>query len=208
MFAFAASRSLRSVARSTAASSSSSAWVASSSSPSSSRCASTPLLSLRASARGSLRSIATTAVRSQDAAPVDPKIGGIVDQIEKLTLLEAAELVSQLKTRLNITEIAMPAASAAGAPAAAAADADAGAAEEAKPKEKTVFNVKLTGLKDASAKAKVIREVKALNANMNLVEAKKFVESAPQTLKEGLTKEEAEKLQKAIEAAGGTVELE
>lgn len=135
-----------------------------------------------------------------------PKLTTIVDQIEKLTLLEAAELVAQLKERLNIQDIAMPAAGA--APVAAAPAAEAAPAEEEKPKEKSLFTVKLKGLKDASAKAKVIKEIKALNSNMNLVEAKKFVESAPQTLKEGLTKEEAEKLQKAIEAAGGLTETE
>ena len=101
----------------------------------------------------------------------------------------------------------MPVASA-GPAAPAAAASGAAPAEEEKPKEKTIFTVVLKGLKDASAKAKVIKEVKALNSTMNLVEAKKFVESAPQTLKEGLTKEDAEKLQKAVEAAGGQVELE
>jgi ribosomal protein L7/L12 len=94
---------------------------------------------------------------------VDAKISGIVDQIEKLTLLEASDLVSALKTRLNITEIAMPAAS---APAAAAPAAAEEVEEAAKPKEKTVFTLKLTGLKDPTAKAKVIREVKATNSNM------------------------------------------
>ncbi|TKY88615.1 hypothetical protein EX895_002604 [Sporisorium graminicola] len=174
--------------------------------------------------RTSTRRVAPTAVRalsssvavrnatpaSAPASSVDAKISTIVDQIEKLTLLEAADLVSHLKTRLNITEIAMPAASAAGAaPAAAGAGAaDEVAEEAAKPKEKTVFTLKLTGLKDPTAKAKVIREVKAANSNMNLVEAKKFVESTPQVLKEGLNKEDAEKLKTAIEAAGGTVELE
>ncbi|SJX65123.1 related to 60S ribosomal protein L12, mitochondrial [Sporisorium reilianum f. sp. reilianum] len=174
---------------------------------------------LRSSSRrvapSAVRALSTSvAVRTAAPAAVDAKISTIVDQIEKLTLLEAADLVSHLKTRLNITEIAMPAASAAAAPAAApAAGAGAGAADEAaeeaaKPKEKTVFTLKLTGLKDPTAKAKVIREVKAANSNMNLVEAKKFVESTPQVLKEGLNKEDAEKLKTAIEAAGGTVELE
>jgi large subunit ribosomal protein L7/L12 len=110
------------------------------------------------------------------------------------------------QTRLNITDIAMPSASA--APAAAAPAAAEAAAETEKPKEKTIFTVKLKGLKDPTAKAKVIKEVKALNSTMNLVEAKKFVESAPQTLKEGLNKEDAEKLKSAIEAAGGLIEME
>ncbi|CAD6885910.1 unnamed protein product [Tilletia laevis] len=139
------------------------------------------------------------------AATTPPKLTGLVDAIEKLTLLEAAELVTALKTRLNITEVSMPSSSAAPAAAPAAA---APAAEEEKPKEKTIFTVKLTGLKDPTAKAKVIREVKAINSTMNLVEAKKFVESAPQTLKEGVNKEEAEKIKKAIEGAGGVIEFD
>ena len=53
----------------------------------------------------------------------------------------------------------------------------------------------------------MIKEVKALNSSMNLVEAKKFVESAPQVLKENVTKEDAEAIKKAIEAAGGSIEL-
>lgn len=120
--------------------------------------------------RTSLRLISTTSTRanaasSSSSASVDPKISGIVDQIEKLTLLEAADLVQHLKTRLNITEIAMPAPSAGGAAGAAAA-AEAAPEEEVKPKEKTVFTLKLTGLKEPTAKAKVIREVKAANTTM------------------------------------------
>lgn len=70
------------------------------------------------------------------------------------------------QSRLNITEIAMPAASAAPAAAPAATEAP---AEEEKPKEKTIFTVKLEKI-DAAQKAKVIREVKAMMPNMNLVE--------------------------------------
>lgn len=108
---------------------------------------------------------------------------------------------------MNITEVAMPAAAA--APAAGGAAAGGAAAEapaEEKPKEKTIFTLKLEKF-DAAAKAKVIREVKAIMPNMNLVEAKKFVESVPQTLKENVPKEEAEKLQKTLEALGATVSL-
>ena len=112
------------------------------------------------------RALSTTPRLFNTPAPVDAKISGIVDQIEKLTLLEAADLVSHLKTRLNITEIAMPAPAAAGAGGAAAAAAEEPVEEAAKPKEKTVFTVKLTGLKDPTAKAKVIREVKGANSTM------------------------------------------
>ncbi|ORZ02287.1 ribosomal protein L7/L12 C-terminal domain-domain-containing protein [Syncephalastrum racemosum] len=135
-------------------------------------------------------------------AAADPKITAIVDEIEKLTLLQTSELVNQLKTRLNIQEIAMPV----GMPAGGAAAAPAAAAEEEKPAEKTEFNVKIEKV-DASAKAKVIREVKNL-AGLSLVDAKKFVESVPKVLKESVPKEEAEKLKKALEALGASVNLE
>ena len=103
---------------------------------------------------------------STSAAPLSPKIAPLVDQISTLSLLEVSELVTALKTKLNITEVAMPAASAA-APAGGAAAAP--AEEVEKPKEKTIFTVKLEKF-EATAKAKIIREVKAIMPNMNLVE--------------------------------------
>ncbi|CAO3672846.1 unnamed protein product [Rhizopus stolonifer] len=129
----------------------------------------------------------------------DPKISAIVNQIEGLTLLQTSKLVSQLKTRLNIQDIAMPVAM----PTAGGAAAP---VEEEKPAEKTEFDIKIEKV-DATAKAKVIREVKNL-AGLSLVEAKKFVESVPKVLKESLPKEEAEKLKKALEAVGAIVNLE
>ncbi|KAI6047052.1 ribosomal protein L7/L12 C-terminal domain-containing protein [Pisolithus marmoratus] len=133
---------------------------------------------------------------------VDAKISRIVDDISGLTLLQAADLVSLLKSRLNIQEIAMPAAAA----QVAAAPVEEAPAEE-KPKEKTVFNVMLKSF-DAGAKPKVIREVKALVPNLTLIDAKKFVESVPQVLKENLSKEDAEKLKKTFEDLGAVVVLE
>ncbi|KAI0079690.1 ClpS-like protein [Panus rudis PR-1116 ss-1] len=157
------------------------------------------------------RWLATTAEASSSstfappsATPADPKLSKIVDDISGLTLLQAADLVSLLKTRLNIQEIAMPAASA--APAAAAAPQEEAAVEE-KPKEKTVFNVRLESF-DAAAKPKLIREVKAMIPNLTLIDAKKFVESAPKVLKENLNKEDAEKLKKTFESLGAVVVLE
>lgn len=97
----------------------------------------------------------------------------------------------------------MPAASA--APVAAAAPADEPAAEA--PKEKTIFTVKLESF-DGGSKPKVIREVKAMNPTMTLIDAKKFVESLPQVLKENLPKDEAEKMQKTFEALGAVVKLD
>ncbi|CDO52348.1 hypothetical protein DV453_003516 [Geotrichum candidum] len=136
------------------------------------------------------------------AAPVDPKIGAIVDDISKLTLLETAALVKELKTRLDIPDISFPAAGAAPAAPAAAEEAP---AEEA-PKEKTIFTLKLESF-DAKSKPKIIKEVKNL-LGLSLVESKKFVEAAPKVLKEGVTKEDAEKIKEAIEAVGGKIALE
>ncbi|KIK37794.1 hypothetical protein CY34DRAFT_810018 [Suillus luteus UH-Slu-Lm8-n1] len=153
------------------------------------------------------RWLATEAASSSSAAPPppsDPKIGRIVDDISGLTLLQAADLVTLLKSRLNIQEIAMPAASAA-APAAAAPVEE--AAAEEKPKEKTIFNLKLQSF-DAAAKPKIIREVKALIPNLTLIDAKKFVESVPQVLKENMPKEDAEKLKAVLEKLGAVVVLE
>ncbi|KAJ7638497.1 ribosomal protein L7/L12 C-terminal domain-containing protein [Roridomyces roridus] len=132
----------------------------------------------------------------------DPSVSRLVDDISNLTLLQAADLVTLLKSRLNIQEIAMP--TAAAAPA-AAAPSDEPAAE--KPKEKTVFNVQLESF-DAGAKPKIIREVKAMVPNLTLIDAKKFVESLPKVLKENLPKEEAEKLKAQFEALGAVVKLD
>lgn len=126
-----------------------------------------------------------------------------MDDISGLTLLQASDLVTLLKSRLNIQEIAMPSAAPAAAPAAAAEEA----AVEEKPKEKTVFNVKLESF-DTSAKPKIIREVKAMIPNLTLIDAKKFVESLPKVLKENLSKDDAEKMKKTFTDLGAIVVLE
>ncbi|KPI39878.1 54S ribosomal protein L12, mitochondrial [Cyphellophora attinorum] len=137
------------------------------------------------------------------AAQVSPKIAGIVDQISTLTLLETADLVSSLKARLNIPDIsfAPPAAAGGGAPGAAAA-APVEEEEAAAPAaaEKSLFNVKLVSF-DAGAKAKVIKEVKAL-LGLSLVE------TAPKILKEGAVKDEAEKIKATMEGLGAKVEVD
>ncbi|KAK6358281.1 hypothetical protein TWF730_007630 [Orbilia blumenaviensis] len=138
------------------------------------------------------------------AAAANPKLTQIVDQISTLTLLETADLVGLLKTRLNIpdTLLAAPAAAPSAAPVAAAPVEEEAAAEE----EKTLFNVKLASF-DAGAKPKIIKEVKAL-LGLSLVDSKKFVEAAPKMLKEGLTKDDAEKMKKTLEALGAKIDLE
>jgi large subunit ribosomal protein L7/L12 len=104
-----------------------------------------------------------------------------------LTLLETADLVATLKSRLNIPDMPMGGfASGGGAAAPAAAPVE---EEEAAPKqeEKTLFNLKLQSF-DAAAKPKVIKEIKSL-LGLSLVDSKKFVESAPKVMKEGVPKE-------------------
>ena len=119
-------------------------------------------------------------------------INNIVDQLSALTVLEAAELAKALEEKWGVS-----AAAAVAAPAAAAAAAPAA-------EEKTEFDVILTG--DGGKKINVIKEVRAITG-LGLGEAKALVEGAPKALKEGIGKDEAEKIKKQIEEAGGTVEL-
>ena len=119
-------------------------------------------------------------------------INGLVDQLSALTVLEAADLAKALEEKWGV--------SAAAAVAAAPAAAAAAPAEE----EKTEFDVILTG--DGGKKINVIKEVRAITG-LGLGEAKALVEGAPKAVKEGINKDEAEKIKKQIEDAGGTVEL-
>ncbi|EQL02326.1 Ribosomal protein L12, mitochondrial [Ophiocordyceps sinensis CO18] len=143
---------------------------------------------------------------AETAAPTNPKIAQIVDQISKLTLLETADLVSSLKSALNIPD--MPMGGFAAAPAGAAAPAAVEEAEEAGPAaaEKTVFTLKLQSI-DPTAKAKIIKEVKGM-LGLSLVDSKKFVESAPKVMKENIPKEEAEKIMAKMKELGATVVME
>ena len=121
-------------------------------------------------------------------------VAEIVEKIEKLTLLEAAELKKALEEKFGVTAAA-PMMFAGAAPAAAAAPA---------VEEKTEFTVEL---KSAGAqKINVIKVVRAATG-LGLKEAKDLVDGAPKVVKEGLNKEEAEKLKKELEEAGGQVEL-
>ncbi|KAF1972309.1 ClpS-like protein [Bimuria novae-zelandiae CBS 107.79] len=142
------------------------------------------------------------------AAPANPKIATIVDQISQLTLLETADLVSTLKTRLNIPDMPMGgfvAGPGAGGAAAAAAPVEEEEAAPA-PAEKSLFTLKLEKF-DAAAKPKVIKEIKAM-LGLSLVDSKKFVESVPKTMKEGVPKEDAEKIVETLKALGATVIME
>jgi len=116
----------------------------------------------------------------------------IVDELSSLTVLEAAELAKLLESKWGV--------SAAAAVAVAAAPVAAAAAVE----EKTEFTVVLTAAGDK--KIEVIKEVRAITS-LGLKEAKDLVEGAPKPVKEGVSKEEAEKIKAALEKAGAKVEL-
>ena len=119
----------------------------------------------------------------------------IVDELSSLTVLEAAELAKLLEAKWGVSAAA--AVSVAAAPGA-------GAVAAAPVEEKTEFTVMLTAIGDK--KIEVIKEVRAITA-LGLKEAKDLVEGAPKAVKEGVTKEEAEKIKAALEKAGAKVEL-
>ncbi|MBT8427792.1 MAG: 50S ribosomal protein L7/L12 [Erythrobacter sp.] len=121
-------------------------------------------------------------------------IAKLVEELSKLTVMEAAELAKALEEEWGVS------AAAAVAVAGPAGGGDAGAAAE----EKDEFDVVLTG--DGGKKIQVIKEVRAITG-LGLTEAKALVEGAPKALKEGVNKAEAEEIKGKIEAAGGTVEL-
>jgi large subunit ribosomal protein L7/L12 len=108
-------------------------------------------------------------------------IAKLVEELSKLTVLEAADLAKALEEAWGVS--------------AAAAEA---------VEEQTEFDVILTG--DGGKKIQVIKEVRAITG-LGLTEAKALVESAPKAVKEGINKTEAEEIKKKIEEAGGTVEL-
>jgi len=122
-------------------------------------------------------------------------INSLVESLSGLTVLEVSDLVKQLETKWGVS---------AAAPVAAAAPA-AGGAAAAPAEAQTQFDVIL---KETGAnKIGVIKEVRACVAGLGLAEAKALVEGAPKTLKEGVTKEEAEAIKTKIEAAGAKVEI-
>ncbi len=117
----------------------------------------------------------------------------IMEAIESMTLLQVKELVDEMKEKFGVTG------------AIAVAGAAPGAAAAAAEEEKTEFDVVL---KDAgSEKIKVIKVVREVISGLGLKEAKDIVESAPKTIKEGATKEEAEKIAEQFKAVGATVEI-
>ena len=122
-------------------------------------------------------------------------INALVDQLSELTVLEAADLAKALEEKWGVS---------AAAAVAVAGPAAGGGAGAAAAEEQTEFDVILTG--DGGKKINVIKEVRAITG-LGLGEAKALVEGAPKAVKEGVSKDEAEKIKKQIEEAGGTVEL-
>ncbi|MHB1550330.1 MAG: 50S ribosomal protein L7/L12 [Vulcanimicrobiaceae bacterium] len=120
-------------------------------------------------------------------------VAEIIETIDKLTVLELADLVKQLEERYGVSAAAPVAMMAAPAGAAAAPAA-----------EKTEFDVILA--EAGAEKIKVIKAVRELTS-LGLTEAKSFVESAPKAVKEGVTKDEAEAVKKKLEEAGAKVEI-
>ena len=122
-------------------------------------------------------------------------LNALVDQLSALTVLEAADLSKLLEEKWGV--------SAAAAVAVAGPAAGGGAAAPA-AEEQTEFDVILTG--DGGKKINVIKEIRAITG-LGLTEAKALVEGAPKAVKEGASKDEAEKIKKQLEEAGATVEL-
>ena len=120
------------------------------------------------------------------------KITKIVDEVAELSVLELSELVKEVEERFGVSAAAPVAVAVAAGPAEAA-------------EEKTEFDVVLAGF-DAAAKIKVIKVVREITG-LGLGEAKAAVEEAPKTLKEAVSKEEAEDIKAKLEEAGAKVEL-
>lgn len=122
------------------------------------------------------------------------KLEKLVEELSGLTVLEAAELSKLLEEKWGVSAAAPVAVAAAGAPGAAAEAAE----------EKTEFDVILATI--GEKKINVIKEVRTITG-LGLKEAKDLVEGAPKPVKEGVSKDEAEKIKKQLEDAGATVEL-
>jgi large subunit ribosomal protein L7/L12 len=124
------------------------------------------------------------------------KMEEFVSYIENMTVLELSKLVKTLEERLGVS---------AAAPVAVAAAPAAGAAAAAPAEEKTEFDVILAGF-DAAKKVAVIKEVRGITG-LGLIEAKAIVEGAPKAIKEGIAKDEADKIKAQLEGAGAKVEV-
>jgi large subunit ribosomal protein L7/L12 len=139
-----------------------------------------------------------TEKKTTKAAKGNGQVGAVLENIEKMTVLELSELVKAIEDRFGVTAAAPVAVAAAGAAAPGAPAADGGG------EEKTDFDVVLTSVGDK--KIQVIKVVRAVTS-LGLKEAKDLVDGAPKSVKEGVQKEEAEDVKKQLEEVGATVEI-
>lgn len=131
---------------------------------------------------------------SEKEVKVPEKFKSLVEQIEKLSVLDLAELVKVLEEKFDVSAMSMAA-----APVASGENAPAGEAQE-----KSAYNIELKSAGDQ--KISVIKVVKEITGQ-GLKEAKDLVDGAPKVIKENVKKEEAEELKKKLEEAGATIEL-
>ena len=124
---------------------------------------------------------------------LDSELQTIADKLDGLTLLQASKLVKALEDKWGVSAAAPAGGMMMAAPAGDAAE------------EKTAFNVVLEAA--GEKKIQVIKEVRSITG-LGLKEAKEMVDGAPKNVKEGVTKDEAEELKKALEAAGATVKID
>ncbi|MBI1888468.1 MAG: 50S ribosomal protein L7/L12 [Candidatus Spechtbacteria bacterium] len=134
-------------------------------------------------------------IKNEEKVEVPEKFAKLVEQIEKMSVLDLAELVKVLEKKFGVS---------ASAPVAVVAGGTAGGAETAQAEEKTSFTVELKAA--GSNKIGVIKAVRQVT-ELGLKEAKDLVEAAPKVVKENVAKEEAEKMKKILEEAGAQVEL-
>ena len=136
-------------------------------------------------------------METKEAAKVEltDKMKSVMDTIEKMTVMELADLVKALEDKFGVVAAAAVAVQAGGAAAGAA---------PAAAEEKSTFTVVLAAA--GASKIQVIKELRTITS-LGLKEAKDLVDGAPKTIKEGATKEEADKIKKQLEAAGAKIEL-
>lgn len=133
--------------------------------------------------------------QAQEKPALSEKMEGFIKNIEGMTVLELSDLVKALEDRFGVS---------AAAPVATMVAGGAGSGAAAAVEEKSIFEVVL--MSAGEKKINVIKEIRALTS-LGLKEAKDLVEAAPKTVKEGVLKEEAEKMKKQLEDAGAKVEL-
>jgi len=121
----------------------------------------------------------------------------VIEYIKNLKLGEVKELIEKLEDELGVS---------ASAPVMAIAGGAAGGAAAEEAEEKTEFDVELTGLSDAKAKVKVIKEIRGITG-LGLKDAKALVEGAPAIIKEAVSKDAAEDIKKKIEEVGGQITI-